>query len=130
MKGIVSTGDEIEGAQRIQIHTCNTEDWVEATFVFYKSKHFIKSRNVKISVQGMHQYPGSDAGVVRRDFYLQTYEKLATGYLGIFKGQRSQLRPAFTMSNSASWHNGATYTSILMDRIGFPYFSINLLLYG
>lgn len=124
MKEKTSMIEEIEDPPRIRINTDNTEDWVESAFSFYKSQRFLKSSGVRINVQ---DNPGIDAGGIRRDFYSRVYEKLATGYLGIFEGKRSRLRPAFTLSVLASdtlKHLGTMIAhSILMDNIGFPYLS-------
>ena len=130
MKESVLTANEDMDPPRIRIATHKIEDWVESAFSFYKGKKFNTDKSVRVTMQ---DNPSIDAGGVRRDFYSRVYEKLASGYLGIFEGKTYHLRPAFTLSVLTSdtlKHLGAMVGhSILMDKIGFPYISPSLYYY-
>ena len=125
-----SLNDENEDPPRIRIGSDKIKDWVESAFLFYKSQRFSTSCVVRISIQGN---PGIDAGGVRRDFYSRVYEKIATGYLGIFEGKPSSIRPAYTLSTLTSdtlkYLGIMVAHSILMDKIGFPFLSPSIYYY-
>ena len=99
-------------------------DWPIAAFAFYKSHRFNPKNDVTII---LGRQPAIDIGGVRRTFFSVVYEKVAAGYLNMFEGPCTRLRPVFRMSvlNSGilKIFGQMVSHSLVMDGVGFPYLS-------
>ena len=123
--------DEVEDPPRILVEKAmSLDDWAESALVFYKSTRFVKSAEVRLSIKGD---PGIDAGGIRRDFFSRVFEKFASGYLGIFEGRASRIRPSYAMTILASGTLKSVGTMIahamVIDEIPFPFLSPPLYYY-
>lgn len=117
--------NDVEDPPKIHVDKASsTEDWTESALTFYKSSRFNKSAEVMLSIKGD---PGIDAGGIRRDFFSRIFQKFASGYLGIFEGPASRVRPAYAMAILASGTLKSVGTMVahtmVMDGIGFPFIS-------
>ena len=70
-------------------------DWPIAAFAFYKSHRFNPKNDVSVI---LGRQPAIDIGGVRRTFFSVVYDKVAAGYLDMFEGPCTRLRPVFRMS--------------------------------
>ena len=99
-------------------------DWAIAAFSFYKSHKFNPRSDINVMLGGQ---PAIDIGGVRRTFFSVVYEKVASGYLNMFEGPRTRLRPVFRMSvlNSGilKIFGQMIGHTLVMDGLGFPYLS-------
>ena len=99
-------------------------DWPIAAFAFYKSHRFNPKNDVSVI---LGRQPAIDIGGVRRTFFSVVYDKVAAGYLDMFEGPCTRLRPVFRMSvlNSGILKIFGQMVShnLVMDGVGFPYLS-------
>lgn len=84
----------------------------------------MKNAHIQIHV---HDKKVVDIGGVRRQFYSSSFAALASGHLEVFDGPLSRVRSTTRPSNITSGllkNVGKVIAhSLLMDKIGFPFFS-------